>query len=42
MVTALVLQLIQCSIKIPDKNDEIIDGGEFEDGEDDKKPQVRS
>lgn len=38
MVTALVLQLIQCSVKIPEKPDEIQDAPSIEDGEEDNKP----
>jgi len=40
MVTALVLQLIQCSVKIPEKVDEVQDAAGTEDGEDGSKPQV--
>lgn len=40
MVTALVLQLIQCSVKIPEKVDEVQDAASTEDGEDASKPQV--
>ena len=40
MVTALVLQLIQCSVKIPEKTDEIQDEGDAEDGMDENKPHV--
>ena len=40
MVTALVLQLIQCSVKIPEKTDEIQDEGNAEDGMDENKPHV--
>ena len=40
MVTALVLQLIQCSVKIPEKVDEVEDTAGTEDGEDGSKPQV--
>lgn len=40
MVTALVLQLIQCSVKIPEKVDEVQDAASTEDGEDGSKPQV--
>ena len=38
MVTALVLQLIQCSVKIPEKPDEMQDAPSIEDGEEDNKP----
>lgn len=38
MVTALVLQLIQCSVKIPEKTDEMQDIPE--DGGDESKPHV--
>ncbi|XP_078354070.1 nipped-B-like protein isoform X1 [Oculina patagonica] len=40
MVTALVLQLIQCSVKIPEKTDEIQDEADTEDGGDESKPNV--
>lgn len=40
MVTALVLQLIQCSVKIPEKADEVQDEAGPEDGGDENKPQV--
>ena len=40
MVTALVLQLIQCSVKIPEKTDEMQDVADAEDGEDESKPHV--
>ena len=40
MVTALVLQLIQCSVKIPEKTDEIQDVADTEDGGDESKPHV--
>ena len=40
MVTALVLQLIQCSVKIPEKTDEMQDIPDTEDGGDESKPQV--
>ena len=40
MVTALVLQLIQCSVKIPEKTDEMQDVPDAEDGEDESKPHV--
>lgn len=42
MVTALVLQLIQCSVKIPEKADEMQDAASAEDGADENKPQVSS
>ena len=38
MVTALVLQLIQCSVKIPEKPDEMQAAPSVEDGEEDNKP----
>ena len=38
MVTALVLQLIQCSVKIPEKPDEMGDAPSIEDGEEYNKP----
>ena len=38
MVTALVLQLIQCSVKIPEKPDEMQAVPSVEDGEEDNKP----
>lgn len=38
MVTALVLQLIQCSVKIPEKTEEMQDIPE--DGGDESKPHV--
>ena len=40
MVTALVLQLIQCSVKIPEKTDEMQDVPDAEDGADETKPHV--
>lgn len=40
MVTALVLQLIQCSVKIPEKTDEVQDIPDTEDGGDESKPHV--
>ncbi|KAJ7372540.1 hypothetical protein OS493_019049 [Desmophyllum pertusum] len=40
MVTALVLQLIQCSVKIPESNDEIQDVPDTEDGGDENKAHV--
>lgn len=40
MVTALVLQLIQCSVKIPDKADDISEATGAKDGGDEKKSQV--
>lgn len=40
MVTALVLQLIQCSVKIPEKADEIQEADDTEDGGDESKPHV--
>ena len=40
MVSALVLQLIQCSVKIPEKADEMQDAASTEDGGDKNKPQV--
>lgn len=40
MVTALVLQLIQCSVKIPGKVDEVQEAATAEDGEDESKPRV--
>lgn len=40
MVTALVLQLIQCSVKIPEKTDEIQNIHDTEDGGDESKPRV--
>lgn len=40
MVTALVLQLIQCSVKIPEKTDEIQEVADTEDGGDENKPHV--
>ena len=40
MVTALVLQLIQCSVKIPEKTDEMQDIPDTEGGGDESKPHV--
>ena len=40
MVTALVLQLIQCSVKIPENTDEMQDIPDTEDGGDESKPHV--
>ena len=40
MVTALVLQLIQCSVKIPDKADEMSEAAGSEDGGNENKSQV--
>ena len=40
MVTALVLQLIQCSVKIPEKADEIHDATSAGDDAVENKPQV--
>ncbi|KAK2556654.1 Nipped-B-like protein B [Acropora cervicornis] len=40
MVTALVLQLIQCSVKIPDKADDISEATGAKDGGDENKSQV--
>lgn len=40
MVTALVLQLIQCSVKIPEKTDEMQDVPDAEGGGDESKPHV--
>ena len=40
MVTALVLQLIQCSVKIPDKADEMSEAAGAKDGGDENKSQV--
>ena len=36
MVTALVLQLIQCSVKIPEKTDEMQDIPDTEEGDESK------
>lgn len=40
MVTALVLQLIQCSVKIPDKADDISEATGTKDGGDENKSPV--
>ena len=40
MVTALVLQLIQCSVKIPEKTDEMQDIPDMEEGGDESKTHV--
>ena len=40
MVTALVLQLIQCSVKIPEKADEMSEATSTKDGGDENKSQV--
>lgn len=40
MVTALVLQLIQCSVKIPDKADEMSEAAGSEDGGNENRSQV--
>jgi len=40
MVTALVLQLIQCSVKIPEKTDEMQGIPDTEEGGDESKTHV--